>query len=129
MPPPLAFQMQLKYADIYNRFRKLRGPIRAIKIPKKSKTRRQARGQQDATQEHEEQEIESELVIPEASDVQTAFDNINIAEYELGQLTNEHSHADLAQALLRLPEQEPGDQEIEQNVLDIARLAAESVEV
>ena len=26
--------MKIKYPDIYNRFRKLRGPIRAIKIPK-----------------------------------------------------------------------------------------------
>jgi hypothetical protein len=34
MVPPLAFQMRIKYPDIYNRFRKLKGPIRLIKIPK-----------------------------------------------------------------------------------------------
>jgi len=34
MVPPLAFQMKIKYPDIYNRFRKLKGPIRLIKIPK-----------------------------------------------------------------------------------------------
>lgn len=34
LPPPLAFQTKIKYPDIYNRFRKLRGPIRSIKIPK-----------------------------------------------------------------------------------------------
>lgn len=34
LPPPLAFQTKIKYPDIYNRFRKLRGPIRAIKVPK-----------------------------------------------------------------------------------------------
>jgi len=34
MPPPTAFQMKIKYPDIYNRFRKLKGPVRLIKIPK-----------------------------------------------------------------------------------------------
>jgi hypothetical protein len=33
-PPPLALTLRIKYPDIYNRFRKLRGPIKEFKPPK-----------------------------------------------------------------------------------------------
>ncbi|OCF38142.1 hypothetical protein I316_00366 [Kwoniella heveanensis BCC8398] len=36
MPPPLAMVMNVRYPDIYNRFRKLKGPVKAHKAAKRS---------------------------------------------------------------------------------------------
>lgn len=39
MPPPLAFSLKIKYPDIYNRYRKLKGPIKSTKILKTRRTK------------------------------------------------------------------------------------------
>ncbi|WVR07775.1 hypothetical protein IAU60_004818 [Kwoniella sp. DSM 27419] len=44
MPPPLALSLKVKYPDIYNRYRKLRGPVKENKVLKGS-LKRTASGQ------------------------------------------------------------------------------------
>ncbi|BEJ11383.1 hypothetical protein CspHIS471_0108050 [Cutaneotrichosporon sp. HIS471] len=39
-PPPLALTLRIKYPDIYNRYRKLKGPIKDFKPPKHPRARR-----------------------------------------------------------------------------------------
>lgn len=50
MPPPLALSVTIKYPDIYNRFRKIRGAIKDIKVPKSQRAprRRKAAGSASA---------------------------------------------------------------------------------
>ncbi|CAK9785989.1 hypothetical protein CC85DRAFT_285681 [Cutaneotrichosporon oleaginosum] len=39
-PPPLALTLRIKYPDIYNRYRKLKGPIKEFKPPKHPRARK-----------------------------------------------------------------------------------------
>lgn len=39
-PPPLALTTRIKYPDIYNRYRKLKGPIKSFKPPKRPRIRK-----------------------------------------------------------------------------------------
>jgi hypothetical protein len=163
MPPPLAFQMKIKYPDIYNRYRKLRGPIRATKEPKPkrlSKKRKRALEEAENTgnsatpdildpntnsavdpilasgeymthqvddnainlHNHESRDLSHTYAGPQIkadhddgvlrnlgngaendNSVDHQFD-VDLSSHEmLAQFADQQGHADLAQALLRLP--------------------------
>lgn len=44
MPPALALSIKIKYPDIYNRFRKIKGPVKENKKPREPRTRRRRTG-------------------------------------------------------------------------------------
>lgn len=46
-PPALALTLRIKYPDIYNRYRKLKGPIKEFKPPKNPRSRKRALGEDD----------------------------------------------------------------------------------
>jgi hypothetical protein len=117
LPPALASNAIIKYPDIYNRYRKLKGPIRAIKIPKSRrqpnttqpvKRKKRAHSQVDgsptdlsglgATPAGVNEQFGTEVKGEEMGDDV----DVRMGE-ELVRLAAEEGHVDLAQALMRLP--------------------------
>lgn len=131
MPPPLAFQTKVKYPDIYNRFRKLRGPIRTAGTmsSKRSSKKRKLSPSADQTATY----------MHDSGTAEIGYDSIDgiPAGLDFSALSAPH-HAELAQhmseALLRMPSGVNGDagddeaHQLDQQVLKIARLAAEQGE-
>ncbi len=117
MPPPIALNLKVKYPDIYNRYRKLKGPIKATKPLKTRRTRAQV------TNGDTIDGLDTGLGVmtAEQGDVDHQFADGNVQEMsdELARLASQQGHVDLAQALLRLPR---GGQEGEQVHLDEAML-------
>jgi len=121
MPPPLALSLKVKYPDIYNRYRKLKGPIKATK-PLKTRRAGVNRIKAEATPVGE---TSLNGITAEDAGVEHQFvDGTGDMEMdqrvsvELARLASK-GHVDLAQALLRLPR---GGQEGEQVHLDEAML-------
>ena len=137
MPPPLALSLKVKYPDIYNRYRKLKGPIKATKP---LKTRRGGVGVSlgASSQPNDDSLTEDDIKDPVPTDVSAGDMRGVDHQYTLGpeedaQMTDQlamlasEGHGDLAQALLRLPR---GGQEGEQVHLDesMLRMAAAAAE-
>ena len=137
MPPPLALSLKVKYPDIYNRYRKLKGPIKATKP---LKTRRGGVGVGigvgvgASSQPGDDQLAEDDVKESVPTDILTGVDHqFTLGAEEDAQMTDQlamlasEGHGDLAQALLRLPR---GGQEGEQVHLDesMLRMAAAAAE-
>lgn len=54
-PPPLALTLRIKYPDIYNRYRKLKGPIKDFKPPKHPRIRKRQHADDDKPAEFDAQ--------------------------------------------------------------------------
>ena len=110
LPPPLALNLKVKYPDIYNRYRKLKGPLTATK-PLKSRR---------AVAKRERQPTGDGVkgISAGQGGVEQKFgEGIEMSD-ELAELASQ-GHVDLAQALLKLPR---GGQDGEQVHLDEAML-------
>lgn len=123
-PPPLALTLRIKYPDIYNRFRKLRGPIKEFKPPKNP--RRTRRDTKD-----ELQTVPDTMYPPpeqlEGFALQDAMGNNMTGDFSLGHDLNAHelgTQEGLARVLLALPrghgEGEADDQALSEAVLRMA---------
>lgn len=100
MPPPLALNLKVKYPDIYNRYRKLKGPIKATKP---LKTRRIKTGVMSA-------EVDQQLATMDAQ-----------MSDELARYASQ-GHGDLARALLGLPR---GQEDLNEEMLRMANITQE----
>ena len=125
MPPPLALSLKVKYPDIYNRYRKLKGPIKATKP---LKTRRAAANRSQLAASSPLQlgdSVKPEVISGVQQGAAQHFDENGVGLEIDPQMTDElailasQGHADLAQALSRLPRQR---QYVEHDQLDDAML-------
>ena len=115
MPPLLALNLKVKYPDIYNRYRKLKGPIKASR-QYKGKGQVKSEGQHNDDYSPIPQNSDVNVLLTEETDeVDDQFQvgsadmegmNPQISE-DLARLTSQ-GQVDLAQALLQLPR---GDQD------------------
>ncbi|ORX40698.1 hypothetical protein BD324DRAFT_654461 [Kockovaella imperatae] len=146
MPPPLAFQTKVKYPDIYNRFRKLRGPVRAARSPN-SKRSSKRRILSPAAEQTPGYGAGPGSAADLDDSVHQTFNIDGVpAGFDLSGLAGTH-HADLAEALLRIPAvsgdvngviggpngsgdagNDDDHQQLDEQVLKIARMAAEQGE-
>lgn len=122
MPPPLALNLKVKYPDIYNRYRKLKGPIKASKPLRSRRALKRSRDgdgdgdEEDAEGKQTEEGVDQDQDQLQDQQFQGMELDVGISD-DLARLAS--GHVDLAQALLRLPR---GGQDGEQVHLDEAML-------
>lgn len=110
MPPPLALSLKIKYPDIYNRYRKLKGPIKSSKLLKTRRSKNQlVQPAEEDTLEGSEIDYDNKLEM----DYGAFGGDGQLSELDMGGMEGElpeglaelasAGHEGLARALLHLP--------------------------
>lgn len=98
LPPTIALNLRIKYPDIYNRYRKLKGPIKATKVKKAPSTRKRTGTSRDAVTE-ENGEYHAPEVVGIGFPLELRPDQEHQLDTDALQGYDPTSHVELAMAL------------------------------
>lgn len=99
LPPTIALNLRIKYPDIYNRYRKLKGPIKATKVKKAPQQRKRGTAARDSSMPEGSADYNAPEVVGIGFPLELRSEQEHALDADALQGYDPTSHVELAMAL------------------------------